>query len=246
MIDSQMKGVQIAMNKCRCETIGLREDADVFIIEALKSEDYARNLADGKHLENQLNLLGFHPIYRRALSKDDFVCAVNEFTRSNYRFLHISCHGDMENVFIYDKDVLTYDEMATILKPNIKNARLTFSACNLGNKDFMMKLFRTKGELHSVLAPCEETFFDKASIFWNSFYTLLFRSAREASKSNSKVSISNDMIEEIVLQLCIAFKETVALGHFCPGGKTRDDDPKFCYKICNPNPWRNFYSERRA
>lgn len=38
LINYQMKGVQIVMSKCRCETIGLREDADVFIIEALKSD----------------------------------------------------------------------------------------------------------------------------------------------------------------------------------------------------------------
>ena len=52
---------------------------------------------------------------------------VTEFEESNYRYLHLSCHGNGKNICLTYDDV-PFATLATILAPALNDKRL-FSLC---------------------------------------------------------------------------------------------------------------------
>ena len=212
---------------------GLRPAAEVYIIEALRPEDYAYFCADGIVLENQLRLIGCAPTLKRVYSIDDLRQAVQSYDESGYRFLHISCHGSEDRVEIFGKESLTYSELAKILKGHVVNSRLTFSACSLGNRDFAEEIFGQNKGLHSVLAPIGETPFDLSSVLWISFYTLLFRKAHIREKRTGILSVDVKSIERITRTLCATYGVDMMV---CKDNPMGDN---FLYEECRVKPFVN-------
>lgn len=67
---------------------------EVFIIESLELEDEKRNCFEGKILSQILYLSGKKSIYYYIRKKRELEEIVSEFHQSEYRYLHISCHGN--------------------------------------------------------------------------------------------------------------------------------------------------------
>lgn len=139
----------------------------IFIIESLSGEDFF----DGENLSEILELSEITNIYREVLSKDDFIKAISEFKESNLRYLHLSCHSDMSGIEINGEDI-SNSELSIIFKNKIKNRRIFLSACNGGNRHMATAVI-TKCKGTSVIGTPIKLRFDKAALFWPSFYHVI-------------------------------------------------------------------------
>lgn len=138
----------------------------VFIIESLRSTDFC----DGDSLNEILKLSQINSIYRWIESKEGLTKAIDEFKKSEYRYLHFSFHADNYGIELTNDD-LSNSEFVGILDGSLKNKRVFFSSCKGGNRDLAAKLIR-KGVYSSIGTPMNIGF-DKAAIFWPSFYHII-------------------------------------------------------------------------
>lgn len=147
----------------------------VFIIENLRGEDFF----DGENLHEILELSRIKNIYREVLDKDDFITAINEFKESNLRYLHISCHADMDGIEINGEEI-TNLELLKIFKNKITRKRIFLSACKGGNRNIATAVAECGGQ--SVIGTPTDLHFDKAALFWPSFYHVI--NCADTSKMN--------------------------------------------------------------
>lgn len=136
---------------------------------------------EGEIISRTLTLSGKRPSYTYIRSREEFEAFVEEFGKSPYRYLHLSCHGH-ENGFWTTHEMIPAPKMVAILAPHLKNRRLFVSACLATNSKFANELM-DKSECYSVLGPVGSPFFDDAAIFWTSFYHLMFKENPAAMKS---------------------------------------------------------------
>ena len=126
---------------------------DVFIIESLPDQDPH----DGKILADMLRLAGKNPIYYTCKDSDSFTAGLKIFAASQYRFLHLSCHGTADSVKFQSGEILDYMAFSSLfegIKLNV--TRLFFSACELGNQNLSLELFKKNKSLYSFVAPCRK------------------------------------------------------------------------------------------
>ena len=147
--------------------------ADVFIIETLHPDDEGNGRFEGSSISHILRLHGKSPIYEYVRTRDDFEIAVKNFGRSNYRYLHISAHADSEGMCTTNQDEIDYDELAALLKINLKNKRLFLSACSMVHDDMAKEIIPTTG-CYSVVGPKDDIEFSTAAVFWPAIYHLMF------------------------------------------------------------------------
>ena len=129
----------------------------VYIIESLRGGDYF----DGKNLSEILKLSKIFYVYRKVVSKSDFILAINQFKESNLRYLHFSCHSDMDGIKISDI-CISNSELSEILKNKIKKKRIFLSACKGGNRNIATAVV-TKCNGQSVIGTPIDLYFDKAA-----------------------------------------------------------------------------------
>lgn len=146
--------------------------ADVCIVETLEflDEDTRR---EGEIISRTLKLSGKHPHYSYVRSSEELEAFMKEFGASSFRYLHLSCHGDV-GTFFTTTDELSREEMVQLIGKRLKGRRLFVSACSATERQFAEELMR-KGECHSVLGPASDISFDDAAIFWSSFYHLMVK-----------------------------------------------------------------------
>jgi len=155
----------------------------IFIIESLRGEDFF----DGENLHEILDLSCIKNVYREVHHKDDFVNAVQKFKASNLRYLHISCHADMDGIEINGEEI-SNSELAIIFKKNIRNRRVFFSSCKGGNRNTATAVIESGGQ--SVIGTPIDLNFDKAALFWPAFYHVI--NCVDSKKMNKK-SISGTL-----------------------------------------------------
>lgn len=156
----------------------------VFIIESLRGGDYF----DGENLSEILELSKISNVYRKVLSREDFITAINEFNKSNLRYLHISCHADMNGIEINGDDI-SNSELSVIFKNKINKKRIFLSACKGGNRNIATAVVAKCG-CQSVIGTPIDLYFDKAALFWPSFYHVI--NCADANKMN-KNSLSSTL-----------------------------------------------------
>lgn len=139
----------------------------VFIIESLRSDDYF----DGENLKDILELSNIECEYRDVETIDDFTQAVEDFRNSQLRYLHLSCHADMDGIEINGEEI-SNKELVLIFKGNISKKRLFLSACKAGNRN-MATAFINKCGGQSVIGTPIDLYFDKAALFWPAFYHVI-------------------------------------------------------------------------
>jgi hypothetical protein len=169
--------------------------ADVFIIESLKFEDEKRDNFEGKFLSQMLNFEGKKPLYYYIRTKAELHEVMKLFKESNYRYLHISCHGDP--VALYTTlDPLPFRELSSIVNPYLLKRRIFVSACSAVNDNLARTIIPTSG-CYSIVGPIDDIYFGHAAIIWASFYHLMFeldrkkdeekRNARHPHKTRSDI-----------------------------------------------------------
>ncbi len=151
---------------------------DVFIIESLDPDDEGNGRFEGSLVSNFLRLHGKNPKYRYVRTRDEFESALSAFTRSDYRYLHISCHGDTEGMILTNQEEIDFDELAILLKPCLRNRRLFLSACSMIHDDFAREVI-TKTGCYSVVGPTTDIYFRDAAVFWISAYHLMFKADKK-------------------------------------------------------------------
>jgi len=147
--------------------------ADVFIIESLSPDDEGNGRFEGVMLSSILRFHGKNPIYRYVRSLKQFVRAVKDFGKSNYRYLHVSMHANKYGICTTNQDEIKIKRLATILKPHLKGRRLFVSACALVNDIFAEKIIG-QTQCLSVAGPNKNIKFSDAAITWVSIYHLMF------------------------------------------------------------------------
>lgn len=139
----------------------------VFIIESLRPGDFL----DGKTLGTILKLSKIPHIYRKPRSKYEFIKAIHKFKESDLRYLHISCHADMNGIELNGKDI-SNSELSKIFRNKIKKRRIFLSTCEGGNRN-MATVVISECEGQSIIGTPIKLDFDKAALFWPPFYHVI-------------------------------------------------------------------------
>jgi len=169
---------------------------EVFIIESLSLEDEKNDRFEGKILYDVLRLSGKNPKYYYFRTKDELVLLSQLFRESDYRFLHISCHGSNTDI-LTTLDRVSYLEFAEIFKGNLRNRRLFVSACEVGNLLFSTVVFGKNKGMYSVACPVDKIEFSKAVGLWSAFYTKIF--------SINQSYVKNEAVKGAIINLCNLF-----------------------------------------
>lgn len=144
----------------------------VFIIETLSEENEKDRRSDGVVLSDILRLSDRNSEYLYIRTVRELEWAVKQFVDSEFRYLHLSCHGS-EDEMITTLETLSFDELGKILNPALKNRRLFLSACSMTNKKLAAAIIPKSG-CFSVIGPRAPIDFADAALLWSSFYHLMF------------------------------------------------------------------------
>jgi hypothetical protein len=115
----------------------------LFIIESLDFED-EKNRREGRILQQILRLSGEKARYIYIRTAQELPFALEEFRRSNYRYLHISCQGSKDTIAL-TFDQLTFEDFAAEIRPYLANRRLFFSACSVVNEELAKVIIPASG-----------------------------------------------------------------------------------------------------
>lgn len=117
---------------------------DYFIIESLEGED----IKDGLIFYNSLlSLNKFTPKYLEVKTQKEFEEALLSFSKSNYRNLFVSSHGDEENIYLLNGNFNAYDLQE--LNINLKQRRVFMSTCKGGS--FLLAKYFIQKKAYSVV-----------------------------------------------------------------------------------------------
>jgi hypothetical protein len=174
---------------------------DVFIIESLDPDDEGNGRFEGSILCSMLRLHGKQPKYRYVRTRKQFLEAVNQFGKSNYRYLHISAHADEDGMSTTNQEEIDYDELAEILRPHLKGCRIFLSACSMVHEDLAAEMIPKTG-CYSVVGPTDDIFFTDAAIVWSSIYHLMF--------TNSSDKMSHVHLKRQLSRVCKLFDVDLA------------------------------------
>jgi hypothetical protein len=145
----------------------------IFIIESMDEENEFNEKLDGKVLKQILELCGIPNHYMYLRTSLELEYAMTLFRQSDYGFLHISCHGNEKGLCL-SLDDLTFEELGDIIGPYLQYRRLFLSACKAACFQFAER-FIPRHHCYSVMGSPESIDYDKAAIFWSSYYYLMYR-----------------------------------------------------------------------
>ena len=143
----------------------------VFIIETLSLEDEKNGRLDGQILKDILDLCEIPNDYYYIRTSHELEEIINEFEESKLRYLHLSCHAS-ESQIAFTFENLFFREVAEIIGSKLKNKRIFISACEASNFEFA-KCIIPKFGCTSLIGSPDKINFDKAAVFWSSFYHLM-------------------------------------------------------------------------
>ncbi|SEN03723.1 hypothetical protein SAMN05192574_102256 [Mucilaginibacter gossypiicola] len=146
---------------------------NVFIIESLDWDDEENNRFEGRLLADMLELSGKQPIYKYIRTSQEFEYFFDEFCNSEYRYLHISCHGSSESIATTFGE-MSFADLAEIMEGRLKGKRIFLSACEAVNQSFADTIIYAS-ECNSVVGPTTKLYTSDALIFWSSFYHIIFK-----------------------------------------------------------------------
>src|ERR1700692_4965209 len=100
---------------------------EVFIIESLAFKDERRNHQEGEVIARMLALSGkVSTRYYYLRTSQELREVIERFGRSRYRYLHISCHADLEGMAT-TLDEVTYEALGEMLAPHLNGRRVFVS-----------------------------------------------------------------------------------------------------------------------
>ncbi len=160
----------------------------VFIIESLDFKGEEKELFEGHIISNILQMSRIESKYYYIRTKKEFKKVVALFNESNFRYLHISCHGGNNSIWT-TLDEITNHELGEILANSLDRKRLFLSACSAVNRDLASEIIPNSNCI-SIIGPKDDIEFRDAAIIWASFYHLMF-------KGNSEKMERSDLIENM-------------------------------------------------
>jgi hypothetical protein len=166
-----------------------RTQYGVYIIEFLRSDDYT----DGDNLHEILKLSLIPTKYEWIETKDEFIHALKNFSKSKYRYLHISCHADETGLEI-NSDKITNLELQKMTKGKLDNKRLFLSACKGANRDLASRII-SKNNAFSLVGIPTNLNFDKSALFWPSFYHLVNEIDANRMKRFQIIDVIKNLVE---------------------------------------------------
>jgi len=149
-------------------------ESEVFIIESLDFDDEKQKRFEGHIISQILALSGKTCEYYYIRTKRELEEVVKIFSSSQYRYLHLSCHGDENGKAMHTTlDRIPFSDLSPILRPHLRDRRLFVSACSMTN-DALAKHLMPQSGCYSILGPEKTIDFKDAAIFWASLYHVLF------------------------------------------------------------------------
>ncbi|PWK27095.1 hypothetical protein LV89_01909 [Arcicella aurantiaca] len=145
----------------------------VFIIESLEFKDEEKGYFEGEVISKILNFSNIEHKYYYIRTKKELEHLLGEFVRLNYRYLHISCHGNSKLIST-TLDRITFKELSSIIADKLCKKRLFLSSC-LSTNDNLAKSIFSESKCLSIIGPDEEINMDDSAIFWASFYQIMFK-----------------------------------------------------------------------
>ena len=155
--------------------------AEVFIIESLDPDDEGNGRFEGAIISRVLAMHGKVCKYRYVRTRKEFEAAIKQFSKSNYRYLHISSHADADGMCTTNQDEIDFEDLGEILSPHLKERRLFLSACELVHLDLAKAIIPKSGCI-SVIGPNEKVRFTDAAVLWPALYHLMFAHTSWAMK----------------------------------------------------------------
>lgn len=173
----------------------MSEGNGVFIIESLNFEDEERGFYEGKIITEILRMLDVPVKYTYIRTKKELKHLIRKFDDSNFKYLHLSCHGNNEGIgMTLDKKLISFQELSNMFYYIQHNQRLFLSSCSaMQGSDVLNGLSDTK--FLSIAGPVNDIEFSDATIFWSSFYHLMFRKKPKGMK-NSDFKDNVDKLSE--------------------------------------------------
>lgn len=150
---------------------------NVFIIESLRFEDEKAEYNEGYLISQILNLNDIKNQYYYIRTKVELSNLIEEFNNSNYRYLHLSMHGNKSSFRTTFEDV-PFHELSFFLQNSLDKKRLFISACSVVNETLADNIFQLTG-CNSIIGHNKTINRDDAAIFWASFYHLIFKKNRK-------------------------------------------------------------------
>ncbi|WP_295792274.1 hypothetical protein [Mucilaginibacter sp.] len=170
----------------------------VYIIESLDIDD-ENGPREGKIIADILEMSGIENQYFYVRTKDELVYFIDKFVESEFRFLHLSCHGN-EHGIATTLDNISNEELKNILKGKLKFRRLFLSACAAVNPNLACSLFPSS-QCNSIVGPSQAVFMDEIAIFWASFYHLMFKNNPSAMKKIDLISTLDSLAKLYVIPI---------------------------------------------
>jgi hypothetical protein len=171
----------------------------VFIIESLTFPDEKSDRFEGKFLSHILKLGSIDSEYFYIRTKKEFKEVLRIFNSSNFRYLHLSCHGN-EDGLTTTLDGLLHSEFALVTKNHLENRRLFLSACSATNRNFAESVIPSSGCL-SMIGPATDIRFNDAAIIWASFYHLIFKANRTGMNRSDILPVLKKIVQTFEIQM---------------------------------------------
>jgi hypothetical protein len=149
----------------------------VFIIESMDWDNEVNGKLDGVALKTILDLSDIPNSYIYIRTRKEFEYAMKIYQETDFGFLHISCHGNDEGICLTMDDI-TFGELGAIMGPYLKYRRLFLSACKAACFS-LAEQFIPHYHCYSVMGPTDTIDYDKAAIFWSSYYYLMYSDNQE-------------------------------------------------------------------
>lgn len=181
-------------------------EPEVFILESLRFQDERARRFEGRIIADILSLCGRKPIYYYFRTVDELVQLADEFRASGYRYLHLSCHGNLNGIQT-TFGLVSSERFSEIFSGILKNRRLFVSACSVG-KSYLPEFVRERNKgMYSVTCPMDDIQFSRAAAIWTALYVRMFdsNSQQSAVKSRGNPSLKGAEIKKSLKNLCTLF-----------------------------------------
>jgi hypothetical protein len=156
-------------------------EAAVFIIESMSTKNEAEKKFEGFILQSVLNLLKnedtkIESRYYYIRTKLELEHIIEEFHKSKYRYLHLSCHGSEDGKEIQlTYETIALDEFCRLLtlSGTMESKRLFMSSCFVTN-EYFANILIPRTNCSSIIGTDKAFFIDEAPLIWGTFYNKMF------------------------------------------------------------------------
>jgi hypothetical protein len=167
--------------------------AAVFIIESMSPKNEAEKKFEGFILQSVFNLLKnedtktkIESRYYYIRTKKELQHIIEEFHKSKYRYLHLSCHGSEDGKGIkLTYETVALEEFCDILNlsGSMEGKRLFMSSCFVTN-EYFANILIPKTNCSSIIGTDEALNLDEAPLIWGTFYNKMFTIGEGMQKAN--------------------------------------------------------------